>query len=149
MNDKNYEQLARDWPLLFQKSGDFEFSIGDGWYDIIDVLCSSISYAAENASRCLANELAKEQPNQDVVEKWQKRLAEEVEKLPVIVQVKEKFGGLRFYVDGGSSEIYSYIDFAEQMSHKVCEVCGNRGERRGGSWIKTLCDIHEKKRESS
>jgi len=56
-------------------------------------------------------------------------------------QVKEKLAGLRFYVQGGNDEIYNYISFAESMSYKTCECCGNPGylcDNRG--WYKTLCD---------
>lgn len=59
-----------------------------------------------------------------------------------VIQVKEKFGGLRFYVsnipEGGDSVILKY----EALSHHVCEVCGNYGTIRGGSWLQTLCDDH-------
>jgi len=59
-------------------------------------------------------------------------------------QVKEKFGGLRFYVGGVPSavadEVYDTIDDAEAESLRTCESCGKSGEPRGGGWIKTLCD---------
>jgi hypothetical protein len=62
-----------------------------------------------------------------------------------VVQVKEKFGGLRFYIDNGSDAIYDRIGQAEDESFKTCEVCGNPGKVRGGGWISTLCDEHVKK----
>lgn len=55
-------------------------------------------------------------------------------------QIKEKFGGLRFYVGGLTDELRAAIDDAEAQSFKTCERCGAPGSRRGGSWIKTLCD---------
>lgn len=64
-----------------------------------------------------------------------------------ILQVKEKFGGLRFYVsvvpDG--STIYENIDAAEIESLATCEVCGEPGELSGGDgrWVRTLCDKHK------
>jgi hypothetical protein len=59
-------------------------------------------------------------------------------------QIKEKFGGLRFYVGNATSEMHSLIDAAEQKSLKTCEVCGSPGETRDRLWIKTLCDTHVK-----
>ena len=62
-------------------------------------------------------------------------------------QVKEKFGGLRFYLETypeGSAEIISKY---EKMSYTLCETCGNPGELRKGSWLFTLCDEHAKEKE--
>jgi hypothetical protein len=59
-----------------------------------------------------------------------------------IVQVKEKFGGLRFYVKNANKSIRQRIQAAELESTTVCDVCGKLGERRGGGWIRTLCDEH-------
>lgn len=59
-----------------------------------------------------------------------------------ILQVKEKFGGLRFYAEG-SSLLNQMIDNAENESLKTCEECGKPGKlssRRG--WLKTLCEKH-------
>lgn len=57
-----------------------------------------------------------------------------------IAQVKEKFGGLRFYIYSGTDEVYKLIDKAEKESFTFCERCGKKGRLRGGSWLKTLCD---------
>jgi len=59
-----------------------------------------------------------------------------------ICQVKEKFGGLRFYINSGSDEIHKRIAEAESKSHEVCEKCGEPGKSISGSWIFTLCDFH-------
>jgi hypothetical protein len=56
-----------------------------------------------------------------------------------ICDIKEKFGGLRFYIAGGSDEIFDRIDKAESDSYKICETCGEPGEPTQGGWIKTLC----------
>lgn len=59
-------------------------------------------------------------------------------------QVKEKFGGLRFYIDGTDSdnyeEVHQLIAEAEVLSYKTCERCGQPGEVKGGGWVRTLCD---------
>ena len=56
-------------------------------------------------------------------------------------QVKEKFGGLRFYVDCSTPEINRLIDVAEELSYKVCETCGSNEKVSisGLNWVKTLC----------
>lgn len=58
-------------------------------------------------------------------------------------QVKEKFGGLRFYINAGSDKIYERITLAESQSYEICEVCGEKGElRKNVGWYTTLCDEH-------
>lgn len=65
-----------------------------------------------------------------------------------VAQIKEKFGGLRFYINSGSEEIFSRIMKAESKSYKICEQCGRDAEPQGSSWIRTLCEVcfevHEK-----
>ena len=74
---------------------------------------------------------------------WQ--LCEDIEKLNPpedfeVTQVKEKFGGLRFYVCVATEEIFDRIAQAEDDSYKTCEACGSTenvtSER---SWVITLC----------
>lgn len=59
-----------------------------------------------------------------------------------IAQIKEKFGGLRFYVHSAPADFLDAIDAAEALSISTCEECGKPGKRRPGGWIKTLCDEH-------
>ena len=63
----------------------------------------------------------------------------------LVVQVKEKFGGLRFYVSSCTREFFALIHAAENESFRVCESCGAPGSPKtpGGNphgWIKTICD---------
>ncbi len=60
-----------------------------------------------------------------------------------VFQVKEKFGGLRFYCDSSTDEIDALIRAAEEESTRTCDVCGRQGTARGGSWIRTRCDEHD------
>ena len=63
-----------------------------------------------------------------------------------VMQVKEKFGGLRFYVGGATPEEFEAIDKAEADSYTICEECGKSGKLREDlGWILTLCDEHYKK----
>jgi hypothetical protein len=64
-------------------------------------------------------------------------------------QVKEKFGGLRFYINGASEEIYKRIRIAEDLSYETCETCGEKGELRSVGWYKTLCNKHHEERKSN
>jgi hypothetical protein len=71
----------------------------------------------------------------------------------IAAQVKEKFGGLRFYIDYPDNlskdqieQIRNIKDEYESKSYETCEACGEPGERRSGGWIRTLCDKCEKTR---
>lgn len=62
-----------------------------------------------------------------------------------IAQVKEKFGGLRYYLGDIKPEAYvqaeELIRAAEQQCSVTCEECGQTGELRTDlGWIRTLCD---------
>jgi len=63
-----------------------------------------------------------------------------------VSQVKEKFGGLRFYVGPASTEVFDIIDECELLSYTICELCGKPGRPREGGWIRTLCDECAEKR---
>jgi hypothetical protein len=68
-----------------------------------------------------------------------------------VAQVKEKFGGLRFYTGGVPSAIYEQveerIDAAEALSLRTCEVCGRDGKTYNDGWSRTLCPECEAERE--
>jgi hypothetical protein len=64
-----------------------------------------------------------------------------------VLQVKEKFGGLRFYTTTTSDLMDARIDQAATESYRTCEFCGKPGVPRSGGWIKTLCDEHAGGRE--
>ncbi len=57
-----------------------------------------------------------------------------------VVQIKEKFGGLRFYVGEATDEMREAIRAAESASFKTCERCGAAGTPQSTAWIKTCCD---------
>lgn len=65
-----------------------------------------------------------------------------------VVQVKEKFGGLRFYYQEVEVEdeakgdlLHGAVRMASNMSFRVCESCGSPGELRDDDgWYKTRCD---------
>ncbi len=60
-----------------------------------------------------------------------------------IKQVKEKFGGLRFYINKGSIQLHDRIQLAEKLSTTTCEICGEVGSNQiKNNWVVTLCDKH-------
>ena len=71
--------------------------------------------------------------------------------LPMIQQVKTKFGTLRFYYNTLNSQypeivvksIRALVSIAEIKSAEICEYCGKYGElRTTGLWF-TSCDEHK------
>lgn len=62
-----------------------------------------------------------------------------------ILQVKEKFGGLRYYTEPSTEAMRVLTLHAERKAWCTCYECGASGEVRplgGGSFI-TLCDVCE------
>lgn len=112
-------KLFAAYPLLFPGNRDihsscmgFGFECGDGWFFIIDKLCSSIQNYVTNNKK----------PQ------------------PVVVQVKEKFGTLRLYIEDSDQLIDGMIWFAEDISGVVCELCGRPGKLNKNGWIACRCD---------
>jgi hypothetical protein len=56
-----------------------------------------------------------------------------------IVQVKEKFGGLRIYLNQYPDGALEITTAAEDESYKVCEVCGEPGTLESKGWWNTRC----------
>lgn len=66
-----------------------------------------------------------------------------------ISQIKEKFGGLRFYYgayESSQKDVVAKLDGliaqAEHLAEQTCEVCGAPGALREGGWMQTLCEEH-------
>jgi hypothetical protein len=66
------------------------------------------------------------------------------------LQVKEKFGGLRFYSTGAAAYISDAIRRAEALSYRTCEVTGRPGElyRKPNGWLVTLCPEEAEKTQA-
>lgn len=62
------------------------------------------------------------------------------------MQVKEKFGTLRFYMTTETDEMQALIDEAEEASAVTCECCGQPGKLRTQGWLFTLCDKCDEER---
>lgn len=135
MTPERDKELCERFPQIFRdRSGDpratlmcFGFDCGDGWFEIVDTLCRNIS-SHVNHKRHLHPSMPDDQ------------FAEEHG--VVAVQVKEKWGGLRFYVNGSDDYVRGLIDMAEAISLRTCETCGKPGRPRKGGWVRTLCEEH-------
>jgi hypothetical protein len=101
------------------------FAVSKGWYPILEKLCDNIQAHIDwkNEQHCRYNQGGVRQVT--------------------VAQIKEKFGGLRFYYDGGDDEIRGMVRMAESWASIACEQCGNVGKRRGGAgaWILSLIHI--------
>ena len=107
------------------------FSCGDGWYKILDSLCYQIQNYIDW--------------KQEQKEKYGRG---EGCKQVVAVQVKEKFGGLRFYYEGGDEHISGMVRMAEEWAVNTCEKCGETGKYQvTNGWHYVACDKHSKESE--
>lgn len=136
-----YDQLAKDFPAFVQ--GFHGFGVGDGWYDLIRALCGMINNYVENHNKDVEYRLGLIAEGKKQHTDWSPDLLTPIQ-MPRIMQVKEKFGGLRFYINGGDKRIQHWIEFAEAMSYKICEDCGAPGTVRNDTgWVHVKCDLHE------
>lgn len=121
--NKLYEHyLVKKYPKMFRDMyGDpkktcmaWGCSCGDGWFYLLDSLCNSIQ-------RYLYNK----KPTPQVV----------------FHQIKEKFGALRIYSEGGDEYTRGMIDHTEALSAFTCEHCGSQDLNVGhtSGWIQSLC----------
>lgn len=126
MNDELEEELVNKYPdIFYYRTRELDndklnppivlgIECNDGWYYILDTLCSVIKDSDAEVH---------------------------------VTQIKEKFGGLRFYHEGikSNSEQETYkilgaINHAEEMCLNTCEICGKPGEFRNDGWMKVRCD---------
>jgi len=124
--DQFEKQMHEKFPKIFanQYGG---FAIGPGWWHIIETLCGRIQSYIDWQESLKTKFPEKYVPCEQVV----------------VTQIKEKFGELRFYFDGGDAYISGLVEMAEGWANSTCEQCGTPGKRRDGGWIRTLCDHHE------
>mgnify|MGYP003653947129 CR=1 FL=1 len=98
---------------------------GDGWYNIIDTLCHGIQHRID----------------------WKIKTNSPIEQVEA-TQVKEKWGGLRFYYEGGDDYIEGLVSMAEALSMTSCINCGIPVEETTRSWNK-ICPSCEQMRHLS
>lgn len=94
----------------------YGFECGDGWLNLIGKLCEDI-----NNLPGLPSDFK-------------------------VQQIKQKFGGLRFYCGPYCDGLESLIRKAEIESFKICEECGDVGSKDPTSkyWIQVVCEKHRR-----
>ena len=123
MKQQLAQKIVTDFPDLFVFSEEekqtlpmplFGFEIGNGWFPIVYELVRKLSALSKETGQ------------------------------PVkVVQVKEKFGGLRFYFDG-PDEWEVYVEEAMEKCTQTCEICGKPGKLQTTAWLTTSCEEHKK-----
>lgn len=121
MNEDFFDELKVTFPKIYDVS--YDMWVEKGWQPIIYDL-----------SHCIQKYID-----------WKNKDSLIVPQVKV-TQIKEKFGGLRFYFDGGDEYVEGLVRMAECWADRSCEICGKPGRSRSGGWIKTLCDEHDAER---
>lgn len=132
MKPENDKALCEAFPLLYaDRHGDphhtlmcWGFCCGDGWFQLLWGLSEELEA------------LIREQPEAD-------------QRLICAMQVKEKFGTLRFYMKASTPAMNEAIRRAEQRSQWICEDCGDpvlSGVVNIRGLVSTVCPEHYDKR---
>ena len=130
MKKELQDKIFNDFPELFKHKDNlmaslmaFGIATDDGWFDLIYNLCKDI-----------------------------KEYYGVVPDDFYVVQVKEKFGALRFYITAAPKRVHDLIHAAECASFSICERCGAKNDYKKGDkkfrsfyrddlpWLQTLCD---------
>ena len=113
------DELLKKYPNAFKYRSKnfafdkFGFQCGDGWAKLLEPIAQYLEEKNKNL------------PN------------------IYVAQIKEKFGGLRFYVHGADDNLTNLINHASNESLRVCEMCGEQGTpTKIRDWISTLCKRH-------
>lgn len=127
MNKENTNKLMKEFPRLLRKSvahpSVLQFwgiEVGDGWYKIIHQLLTEIE------AKVITAGISKR--------KW-----------PRVLQIKEKFGNLSFYIDISAFNaedreiVGKMISAATGKSMKTCEECGAAGTLYKSGWMHVKC----------
>lgn len=146
--------IVNAYPELFDKDksgkpmGNVYFP--DGWALLVEEICEMLmrekrwrENKIEFCKKVLEEGVAEEQ--REGYESQIKQLQDEIEdiKYPRITQIKEKFGSLRVYFKGTDNKQDAKVEFAEDLSRKICMSCGKPAEKRVvGSWLSVFCDEH-------
>lgn len=165
MTPKNEKLLRERYPLIFRPNF-WGFECGDGWFAILDALCSQLIepvWQLEKELKSILARRAKLPENKAIWSREQRKqsgdavllelktaLRKARRAVPVAVQVKEKFGALRFHVKKGDEAQRALIGMAEKLALNTCEACGATSGvqlHEIAGWYKTLCRLHaEEKR---
>ena len=109
-----WDEIQQRCPRLYRN--EIFFECGIGWANIISDLSDKIERILEK---------------------------KDDEREMFAVQVKEKYGTLRFYMSCETDEIFDLIRDTEALSSQTCEVCGRHAKMRHTRWIRWIevrCD---------
>lgn len=173
MKPELQQKLIEKYPILFQDKDKspketlmcFGIETGDGWYKILDDLFGYFYKIMESEYYIPFKE--------EYVEEGNFKTYGVYIKAPKIklLQVKSKYASLRVYTTVYEDEPISEelqkkfqegayertlksiyrrydfaVDYAEYLSYKTCEICGEEGTQTDGSWVETLCPEHMPKK---
>jgi len=124
MNNRFTKDLFQTFPRLYRGHKKpatesrmcFGFECGDGWFPLVRDLSEAIEVACEHDQT----------------------------PMPEVVQVKEKFGGLRIYVRRATRHVAELLEQGENDSLRICEECGKEGGLcvTESGWYKAVCSEH-------
>ena len=114
-NKTNIEALVNKYPDLFSKHPR-NIHFPAGWNSLVETL-----------SAIIQNEL--------------NELPLEVKSSIFVLQVKSKFGGLRYYMNECTPQMQGAISMAESLSLQICEKCSSYSAQAyvNNGWRVTLC----------
>lgn len=120
MRDELDKKLVEKFPKIFaDRYGSMQetcmcwgFECNDGWYSLINSLCECIQHYLDQSPR--------------------------IHQLKAN-QVKEKYGTLHFYSEGGDDYTNGLISMTEYLSGSICECCGYPGKLINNGWWKVRC----------
>lgn len=128
MKKEFVEKLHQDFPNLYRNK--IDIGVGNGWYSLI----RDLSQKLENI---ILEDISKGVPGNELCRP---------------IQIKEKFGSLRYYILGKTNDnYYKEIRIAEKISGETCENCGDKANnnyiyKKNHYWHLTLCaKCHEKR----
>jgi hypothetical protein len=107
----SWSEIIAECPKLYRNGMNFECGIG--WANIINDLSLKIE------------DILNKKPSENRI---------------FAIQVKEKYGTLRFYMSKDTEEIIDLITDAEALSSQTCESCGAPAKMRGARWVEVKCD---------
>ncbi len=126
-------------------------AVGPGWTTILEsldeLMVNTIEHAVQHGT---------------VVKEKYREAGNTADAKIVVGQIKEKFGGLRVYIDSmeGISDrlqerIHGAVNMAEYMAYKTCEKCGsmdgvdtrNKKDTKAGRTL-TLCGVCHEERDN-
>ena len=120
MKQELQDKLFEAFPLIFAEKDcsaqescmHWGIACGDGWFGLIWDLCADLQIIADMG----------------------------LVKQPVAAQVKEKFGGLRFYLNNHNDTVNALVNTAEELAWNTCENCGSTDDiHTTARYISRLC----------